>query len=64
MGSQCKLNRMHHHPDSRQGKYDEADRLYVREMEIMGKVVGPDHPNVAAVLGNQALLLQRQVRKE
>ena len=45
-----------------QGKLDEADRLYLRCIEIQEKALGPDHPEVAASLNNRAGLLQAQVR--
>ena len=45
-----------------QGKYDEAEPLYVRAMAIDEKVYGPDHPEVARDLNNRAELLQQQVR--
>ena len=40
-----------------QGKYDEAEPLYVRAMAIDEKVYGPDHPEVATDLNNRAGLL-------
>ncbi|CAN0369900.1 unnamed protein product, partial [Scytosiphon promiscuus] len=42
---------------SSQGKYDEADPLYLRDIEIDEKVYGPDHPEVATDLNNWARLL-------
>lgn len=44
-----------------QGKYPEAEPLYERSRAIREKVLGPDHPNVAGVLNNQATLLKDQV---
>ena len=45
-----------------QGRLDEADPLYERSLAIHEKVLGPDHPDVAMVLNNQANLLIAQVR--
>ena len=45
-----------------QGRLDEAGPLYVRSLAIWEKVLGPDHPDVATALNNQAMLLQAQVR--
>lgn len=45
-----------------QGKYCEADPLYLRTIEIGEKTLGPDHPTVAIRLNNRAILLGRQVR--
>ena len=45
-----------------QGKYDDADPLYQRALAIDEKVLGPDHPDVAADLNNRAGLLESQVR--
>lgn len=47
---------------STQGKYGEADPLYLRVIDVMEKALGPDHPNVAVCLHNRALLLGEQVR--
>eukprot|EP00752_Nemacystus_decipiens_P014758 g13139.t2 len=45
-----------------QGKYAEADPIYVRVIEAMEKALGPDHPNVALCLHNRTLLLSEQGR--
>lgn len=45
-----------------QGKYAEAEPLYVRATEILEKALGPEHPNVATPLNNRAWLLRAQVR--
>ncbi|CAN0601310.1 unnamed protein product, partial [Ectocarpus sp. 12 AP-2014] len=37
-----------------QGKYDEADPLYLRAIEIGEKTLGPDHPDLATRLNNRA----------
>lgn len=44
-----------------QGKYDEADRLYLRCIEMEERNLGPDHPELAVGLNNRALLLKKQV---
>ena len=45
-----------------QGKYEQAEPLYERSQAIQEKALGPDHPDVASVIGNRALLLDKQVR--
>ncbi|CAN0505877.1 unnamed protein product, partial [Ectocarpus sp. 12 AP-2014] len=45
-----------------QGKYDEAEPLYIRAIAIREKALGPDHPDVASCLNNLAGLRQSQVR--
>ncbi|CAM9138218.1 unnamed protein product, partial [Ectocarpus sp. 13 AM-2016] len=45
-----------------QGKYAEADPLYLRAIEIGEKTLGPDHPALATRLNNWAGLLVKQVR--
>ncbi|CAB1106625.1 unnamed protein product [Ectocarpus sp. CCAP 1310/34] len=37
-----------------QGKYEEADPLYLRAVEIGEKTLGPDHPTLAVWLNNKA----------
>ncbi|CAN0457881.1 unnamed protein product, partial [Scytosiphon promiscuus] len=37
-----------------QGKYTEAEPLYARCQAIEDKVLGPEHPSVAATLNNRA----------
>ena len=44
-----------------QGKYEEALPLYKRSRAIREKVLGPDHPDVAQSLNNEAVLLQAMV---
>ena len=39
-----------------QGKYAEADSLYLRVIDMMEKALGPDHPNIGVCLHNRALL--------
>ena len=45
-----------------QGKFDEADPLYLRAIEIGEKTLGPEHPSLATTLNNRAGLLEQQVR--
>ena len=45
-----------------QGKYEEADSLHLRAIDIGEKKLGPDHPNLATWLNNRAGLLENQVR--
>ena len=47
-----------------QGKYAEADPLYLRAIEIGEKTLGPDHPELATRLNNRAGLLAAQVRDQ
>lgn len=44
-----------------QGKYVEADPLYLRAIEIGEKTLGPEHPDLATRLNNRAELLKAQV---
>lgn len=44
-----------------QGRYGEADPLYVRAIEIGERALGRDHPDVATGLANRAGLLMAQV---
>lgn len=46
----------------RQGKYAEADALYVRAIESREALNGPDDPDIATLLGNRAEVLENQVR--
>ena len=46
---------------SMQGKYEEAQRLYERLLAIREKVLGPDHPEIAARLNSLTGLLKNQV---
>ena len=41
-----------------QGKFEEAMPLYKRSRDIKEKVFGPDHPEVALALNNEAALLE------
>lgn len=45
-----------------QGKYAEADSLYLRSQAIREKLLGPEHRDVAQSLNNRAALLRKQVR--
>lgn len=44
-----------------QGKYTEADPLYVRVVEIREGALGADHPDLAISLGTRGQLLKAQV---
>ena len=44
-----------------QGKFEEALVLYKRSRAIDEKVYGPDHPEVATDLNNEAVLLKQMV---
>ena len=46
-----------------QGKYNEAEPLYRRALSIWEKALGPEHPDVATVLENYALLLRKTNRE-
>ncbi|CAM9324990.1 unnamed protein product [Ectocarpus sp. 13 AM-2016] len=47
-----------------QGKYDEAESLYVRTLAILEKIYDPDHPDVATGLNNWAQFLRDQGKYE
>ncbi|CAN0356259.1 unnamed protein product, partial [Ectocarpus fasciculatus] len=47
-----------------QGKYQEADPLYLRAIEIGERTLGADHPDLATRLNNRAGLLEKQVRNK
>ena len=47
--------------DCIQGKYAEAEPLYVRCQAICEKALGPWHPDVASALNNRSELLRMQV---
>lgn len=47
-----------------QDKYEEADPLHLRAIEIVEKARGPHHPDLATCLHNRAGLLKTQVRCE
>lgn len=44
-----------------QGEYTDAAALYERAAEVWENALGADHPTVATVLGNRAVLSYRQV---
>jgi tetratricopeptide (TPR) repeat protein len=43
-----------------QGKYNEAETVYGQALEIMRRVIGPDHPTTLITLSDIAALYQRQ----
>lgn len=43
-------------------KFEEADPLYLRAIEMGEKALGPGHPALARQLNNRAGLLTKQVR--
>jgi len=45
-----------------QGELSEAEKLVKRTQEIFEKSLGQDHPNIATILCNRAVLLIDQVR--
>ena len=45
-----------------QGKYAQAEPLVQRALAIWEKTLGPEHPTVATVLENYALLLREMKR--
>ena len=55
--------RSKHHDSILQGRYDEADGLYLSCIEIQERALGPDHPGLAVSLSNRAGLLRQQVRR-
>ncbi|CAM9785452.1 unnamed protein product [Ectocarpus sp. 4 AP-2014] len=44
----------------KQGKYTEADPLYLRAIEVVEKMLGRDHPDLATSFNNRAGLLRAQ----
>lgn len=48
--------------DTHQGKYVEADPLFLRAIEIVEKTLGPHHPRLATVINGQATCFMAQVR--
>lgn len=44
-----------------QGKYDEADKLYVRAIDIGEKVYGRCHSTLSKWFNNRAVLIAEQV---
>lgn len=44
-----------------QGRYAEAGPLFERAQNIREKVLGSEHPDVADILDNRAVVLQKQV---
>lgn len=44
-----------------QGKYAEAESVYERAQRISEELLGPEHPDVADVLLERGLVLQKQV---
>lgn len=44
-----------------QGNYTQAETLYERAQAIREKVLGPQHPDMADLLNNRAILLNLQV---
>lgn len=44
-----------------QGRYSEAEPLYRRSLDIRERSLGPEHPDVAQSLNDQAELLRAQV---
>ncbi|CAN0251232.1 unnamed protein product, partial [Ectocarpus sp. 4 AP-2014] len=47
-----------------QGKYTEADPLYLRAIEIRERVLGAEHPDLAISLGARGQLLNAQGKYE
>lgn len=51
-------------PAATQGKCEDAELLYERCEAIQKKVLGPEHPGLAATLHNRAEWLHAKVRAE
>ncbi|WP_226595142.1 tetratricopeptide repeat protein, partial [Microseira wollei] len=45
-----------------QGRYSEAEPLYLQALELRKRLLGEDHPDVATSLNNLALLYKSQGR--
>lgn len=46
----------------RQGEYQRADLLYARAIDIAKRILGDDDPEIASMLNNRGILLEKQVR--
>jgi Tfp pilus assembly protein PilF len=46
-----------------QGRYDQAEPLYVRALALRERVLGPDHPHTITARQNYAILLQHRLRE-
>lgn len=44
-----------------QGKYNEANPLSMRAVDIVERALGPDHPDLAGILFSRANLMKDQV---
>ncbi|MEO1387981.1 MAG: tetratricopeptide repeat protein, partial [Cyanobacteria bacterium J06634_6] len=47
-----------------QGRYEQAEPLYIQALDLWRKLLGEDHPNIAASLNNLAGLYSSQGRYE
>ncbi|WP_254921402.1 tetratricopeptide repeat protein, partial [Nodularia sp. NIES-3585] len=45
-----------------QGRYDQAEPLYLQALELLKRLLGDNHPSVATSLNNLALLYESQGR--
>lgn len=45
-----------------QGKHAEAESLFKKTQDVFEHCLGQDHPDVATILNNRAVLLETQVR--
>ena len=48
----------------RQGRYDEAEQLYVKVLEVSRRVLGEEHPDTVGSMYNLACLYKDQGRYE
>jgi tetratricopeptide (TPR) repeat protein len=46
------------------GKYKEAEQMYQQALELIGKVLGPEHPSTLNSMNNLALVLDSQGKHE
>lgn len=47
-----------------QGKYEQAESLYQRALQIMEKTLGPEHPTTKIMRSNYTRLLESMKRKK
>ena len=47
-----------------QGKYQAAEEMHRRALELKGKVLGPEHPSTLASMNNLGLVLRGQAAEE
>ena len=49
-------------PSDSQGRYEDAEPLYIQALQMNQKLLGQEHPSVATSINNLALLYKNQGR--